>query len=322
MADITTGKMYDKITIYADASSVGGGWTDVPHYLSDGKEVELDTGEIRTFGHIGNMRVSVSGGGVRIVGSLPKFLCGANVWGLTKEEVGDAITKLEDTLHISLQDAKVTTMELAQTFSVDCEVWEYLNRLGNMPRMQRVQTSPHTLTYTGSGKNSPKKLVFYDKEAELKDKGETPPYWIKDYGLHLLRYELRYESRLSKQVKEPCVYVSMLPQEDFYNKMVGQYKENYYAITKQNQIETIPMGEITKVSDAYDVWVARLMQQVGATQAEEFLAELKRADVFKNKSDYTGLKKKIMGVSKKANVCVNDELVEELNRNVEYCDVL
>ena len=316
-------RMFDKVGIYADASVVGGGLSNIPDYLSNGKEeADVSTGETKTFGYVGGMRVSVSASGVYIVGSLPKFLHGSNVWGLERQGVEDAVSKLEDTLHISLQDAKVQTLEVGKTFVVDYEPWEYLNRLGNLSRMERVQTTPHSLYYRDKRRKTIRELAFYDKEKEAIHTGQSVSTWVESYGLHLLRYEQRYKGRLAQQVKEPFVNVSMLAQEEFYNKMIGLYKSSYYDITKQKQIETIPMAEIKSVADAYDMWVARLMQQVDATQAQEFIAELKKANVFKNRSEYTRLKRRMDEAFKKANVCVSDELVDELDKHIEHCHVL
>lgn len=315
--------MYDKVKIYADCSVVGGGLLGIANYLSDGKEVaDIATGETGVVGHADGMRVSVGVGGVHIVGSLPKFLYGSNVWAIDRNDTKDAISKLEDTLHIPLQDAKVTGLEFAQTFLMDREVVEYLPRLGTMPRMQRIQATPQSLYYKGNGKHSPKVLSFYDKEAEAKATGQDISTWVHEYGCGLLRYELRFNGRLSHQLKEADVCVSMLAQEEFYSKMVELYKQNYFSIVKQNNMETIVTSEIKKVSDAWDVWVARMMQQADTAQADEFMAELRRANVFKNKSDYTRLRKKMDNVIKKANVCVSDDLVKELDRNVEQCHLL
>lgn len=209
------------------------------------------------------------------------------------------------------QMGKVTGLEFAQTFLMDREVVEYLPRLGTMPRMQRIQATQQSLYYRGNGKHSPKVLSFYDKEAEAKATGQDISTWVHEYGRGLLRYEMRLNGRLPHQLKEAEVCVSMLAQDGFYAKMVELYKQNYFSIIKQNNMETIVTSEIKKVSDAWDVWVARMMQQADTAQADEFMAELRRANVFKNKSGYTRLRKKMDGVIKKANVCVSDKLVVE-----------
>ena len=73
------------------------------------------------------------------------------------------------------------------------------------------------------------------------------------------------------------------------------------------------MSEIKTVSDAFDVLVARLISQSDKTQIQAFMEEIKRADVFKNRVNYTRLKKKIDGVLNKANFTTSDELIKELD---------
>ena len=73
------------------------------------------------------------------------------------------------------------------------------------------------------------------------------------------------------------------------------------------------MNEIKTVTDAFDVLVARLISQSDKTQIEAFLEEIKRADVFKNRVDYTRLKQKIERVLNKANFTTSDELLKELD---------
>lgn len=52
------------------------------------------------------------------------------------------------------------------------------------------------------------------------------------------------------------------------------------------------MSEIKTVSDAFDVLVARLINQSDQTQIATFMEELKEAKVFDDRKSYTRLKKK------------------------------
>ena len=76
------------------------------------------------------------------------------------------------------------------------------------------------------------------------------------------------------------------------------------------------MSEIKTVSDAFDVLVARLISQSDNTQIQAFLDEIKKADVFKNRVDYTRLKKKIVKVLNKANFSTSNELIKELDDDI------
>ena len=77
------------------------------------------------------------------------------------------------------------------------------------------------------------------------------------------------------------------------------------------------MCNIQTVSDAYSVFVARLIAETNKDVVADFLDELKGGKVFKNRSDYNRLKNKIRDVSIKAGVMVSDELVRELDDAVK-----
>lgn len=77
------------------------------------------------------------------------------------------------------------------------------------------------------------------------------------------------------------------------------------------------MNEIKTVSDAFNVLVARLINQSDKTQITEFLEELKEAKTFEDRKSYTRLKKKIQDVTTKADISVTDELIKELDNEVK-----
>lgn len=76
------------------------------------------------------------------------------------------------------------------------------------------------------------------------------------------------------------------------------------------------MNEIKTVSDAYDVLVARLINQSDQTLITAYLEELKEAKTFEDRKSYTRLKKKIQDVAAKAELG-SDELVKELDNEIK-----
>ena len=136
---------------------------------------------------------------------------------------------------------------------------------------------------------------------------------------NLLRYEMRLNSRLPQQLGVPEVRASTLSEIPFYRMMVRRYQDSYFSISKQNQLKTNIMSEIKTVSDAFDVFVARLISQTDQTQIGGFLDELKEAGVFSDRKNYSRLKRKIQEVATKANITVSDELIRELDDEVKNC---
>lgn len=310
--------MYDKVKIWIDRTIAGEQFPTIVNYLDNAKqETDIQTGEMRVYGKIEGLKVSIFIGGLSIVGSLPKYLHGSNVYPLDRHTTAQAIEKLSDVLHLKANEAIVTGVEFGTNFMMKHNVQEYLTRLGYMPRLGRYHFNPSTLYYKGTGKQQLKVFAFYDKIADAKNKGAIYPNNLKE--ANLLRYEMRLNGRLSYQLRVPEVKASTLYQIPFYRMMVKQYQDRYFTITKLNQVKSNVMSEIKTVSDAFNVFVARLLSQTDQTQIGGFLDELKEAAVFEDRKNYSRLKKKIQEIATKADITVSDELIRELDNEVKNC---
>lgn len=305
--------MYDKIKLfYPKTREI----PDISKLLDKAKEqIDHETGEVCTFGSLEGLKVSIYTGGISIVGSLAKYLYPNNIYPLDRHTTAQAIEKLSDSLHLYLDGAKVTSMEFGTQFVMTHPVESYLSKLGDMPKLLRYHFDAGTLYYKPKGKHQPKIFAFYDKQADAIAKNMTLPDGFT--GANLLRYEMRLNGRLPQQLGVPEVTASTLSEKSFYQMMVKRYQDNYFTISKQNQIKTDAMNEIKTVSDAFDVFVARLISQSDQSQITGYLEELKDAGVFPDKKYYTRLKRKLQEVATKAGLAVSDELVKELDDEVK-----
>lgn len=303
--------MYDKVKLWLPKTR---DMPDILQYLEAGKEItDKNTGENIAFGCVGNLKVSVFVGSISIGGSLAKFLYdGSNVYPLDKKRTKEAMDKLSDSLHLNISEAKVTEIEIGANFTMKHLPAEYIKRLGEMPRMARLSIEATSLYYKGKGRKQPKVFTFYDKEADAIAKGMSYP----KLG-HILRYEMRLKGRLPQQTGTPNVIGSTLYDDSFYRKMARMYQEYYFSISKTNQLKTDAMNEIKTVGDAFDVLVARLINQGNQNQIMEFLDELKANNVFDDQKYYSRLKTKINAVSRKANITMSDELIKELDDEIK-----
>ncbi len=310
--------MYDKVKLWIDSTMVGAQYPSIVDCLDKASEqTDCQTGEVKVFGYLGGLKVSAYASGLWVEGSLTKYLHGSNVYHLSRHETKEAIEKLSDALHLQVGGAKVTSAEFGTNFLMQHPVESYLPKLGNMPRLKRYHLAPTTLYYQGKGKKHPKVFAFYDKMAEAKYRGmDYPEDWEK---ANVLRYEMRLNNRLPYQLGVPEVTASTLYQESFYQRMVEYWQDSYFSITKQKQIKMDSMSEIKTVTDAYDVYVAKLITQTGQSQIDGFLDDLKAAGVFADRKNYTRLKKKLQDVSTKGSFTVSDELIRELDNEVRNC---
>lgn len=312
--------MYDKVKLWLDRCDVGGQFANIAPLLDEAKEqTDLNTGEVKTFGNLQGLRVSLFAGGLSIVGSLPKYLYGSNIYPLDRKTTGQAIEKIEDALHLSLDEAKVTGLEFGCCFLMRNRVQDYLDRLGEMPRMQRYRFSADTLYYKHRGKQQPKTICFYNKIDDARAKQMEIPEGLQDSNL--LRAEIRFEGRLPYQLGVPDVKASTLSDRQFYKIVMQRYQSAYFSISKYKQLKTEYMGDIKTVSDAFDCFVGKLLSQSEQSQEQidAFLAELKSAGVFKDRVSYTRLKERIERTANKAHLTISDELVKELDDEFRNC---
>lgn len=305
--------MYDKIKLWAARTRAT---PDVSRFLDKAKEqIDHETGEVCTFGSLNGLKVFIYMGGISIIGSLAKFLYPNNIYPLDMNSTAQAIEKLSDNLHLPITDAKVTGLEFGRAFVMAHPVESYLSKLGDMPRLLRYHFDVGTLYYKPRGKQQPKVFAFYDKKADAAAKGMVLPVGFED--ANLLKYEMRFNGRLPQQMGVPDVKASTLSESGFYRQMIKRYQENYFAISKLNQVKTDVMSEIKTVSDAFDMLVARLINGSDQTQITAFVEELKEAKVFEDRKNYTRLKRKIQEVATKAGVTTSDELIRELDDEIK-----
>ena len=310
--------MYDKIKLWIDRAVIGRHFPIIAPVLEEAKEqTDLATGETRTFGSVGGLKVSIYTGGISIIASVPKFIYGNNVCLFDRHSTQRAIEKLSDIFHLKITDADVTGIEFGTNFLMKHKVTDYLSKLGEMPRLSRYHFEPSTLYYKGRGKNTPKVFAFYDKLSEAEAKGMDYPSGVS--GENLLRYEMRLTGRLKTQLGIADLQASTLYDRTFYRKLVKLYQNSYYSISKNVQIKDNAMSEIKTVSDAINTLMARLLSQTDKAQIVAFLDELRAAQVFNDSKYYTRLKNKINEIATKSDIVVTDELIRELDNDIKNC---
>ena len=77
------------------------------------------------------------------------------------------------------------------------------------------------------------------------------------------------------------------------------------------------MSEIKTPTDAFEVFLARLISETDPSKIDGFLDELKAAGVFADRKNYSRLKNKIQEVATKANITISDDLIKELDDEVK-----
>lgn len=308
--------MYDKVRFWLDRTAIVGDYSTIANYITKGiTQTDIQTGETKLFGSLNGLKISMFCNGISIVGSLPKYLYGNNIYPLDRQSTIEAVSKISDELHTDISKADITGFEFGTVLLLSHSVPSYLARLGEMPKLVRVHFEAETLYYKSKSKQQPKMLALYDKIAEQKAKGCKLPVGFE--GQNLLKYELRLNRHLPKQLKVEQVKASTLTDSNFYSMLVNLWQRDYFSINKQQQLKTNVMSKIKTVSDAFNVFVARLMATASKDDVAGFIDELKDNKVFADRKNYTRLKNKLVATASKAGVTETDELIRELDNVIK-----
>lgn len=288
---------------------------DISGYLDNGNEnCSMKTGEVSVYGNVENIKVTQYFGGYSIQGSLPKFLYGNNVCQLTRKEVGLAIEKLSDRLHLPLDDADITKIEVGANICLAKQHTAYTRLFGDMPRMQRVSMAD-SLYYKGSGKVHPRQYYFYDKVAEVRKSGGTMPQGLE--AANMMRYEMRLNGRLPFQLSIPEFKGSTLQDRKVYQELINRWLNGYLSINKLVNMEDEHLKKGMSVKEAQEVFIAQQIAKGGSSMIDEFIAKLKQNECFDNRLYYNRVKSNLQKLASKTKLSVDNGDIEELTAKVK-----
>lgn len=303
--------MIDTLNMWIDAAAMAGGNPfAIAPYLTD---IEEKQGEWRGYsigGKLGDYSIYADRRGVSLRGSLAKYYLPSNVYTLTRATVQQAIEKMSDSLHLNIAAAVVTRADVSTVIPTKRPPVDYYSHLGAKPYYERIQATGNTLYYN----TKKRQLVFYDKTKEAAAKRATIPPTLAD--CNLLRYELRFTSRLQKQLKQASpIQVATLYNPDFYYTLIQHWKQEFDTIQKLNRATTM-IESIKTTGDAARGLFARLLQDGGGQAViDEYIADLKARKVFANRQYYTRLKNDLNKVLQ-APIEQQGDLIEELEKAV------
>lgn len=164
----------------------------VSSYLSDVKPtyVDRDTGELYAKGKLDGLDIKETSRGIKIKGSLAKYYFGNNLETLTRDQTKEAFDKMCDSLHLDINDAALSRIDIATNFIVSEPPQNYYSFFGDAARLNKSQQGS-TLYFS----NKSRAIVFYDKCKEAKAHKMDIPDEFKNKNV------LRYEYRL-KRIKK------------------------------------------------------------------------------------------------------------------------
>ena len=284
---------------------------EIPCYLDEATIGFHDfNGERVVTGNVGGLKISINQYQIKVKdGSLCKWYLGNNFRTMGRGDTQRAIERLSDTLHLPMDKASITRIDVAQNIIVKHPTTVYLNHLGVLRHAKRLQ-EPDGLYYSRSGE----RLCFYDKSREQRAKGETIPGLYK--GRNVLRYEQRYTKRLASQLKVNEVRAALLYDEVFYMTLIQRWRDTYKGINKVNDI-ILNFPAMTSKRQLYIMGVLSMVERVGGEV--EMISQINEA---RKRGDLTSkrafdLRKAIKEACKvKEGLTVQSEAIAELDKKI------
>ena len=299
--------MFDTVNFWIDRSDTAEGnpFAVLP-YLCEVVEQQSDKRGYSCSGKLGDYSIYCKETGVFLTGSLAKYYLPSNVYTLTRQTASEALEKMSDETHLNMAAAKVTRLDVSTIIPTKRPPTDYYSGLGNKPHFDRFSGSQTTLYY--SQKTTGMGLVFYDKTKEATEKGAIIPPTLN--GCNLLRYEVRFQKKVQRLLKSPDpITGATLIDSRFYYSIVKRWKTEFDTIKKINTISTMT-DSIKTPKDAQTVLFATLLQQGGQSKIDEFLADLKAKNVFKDKKYYSRLKADLYKILQAPNEAKSDMILE------------
>lgn len=307
--------MYDTVRFYQRDCRIDPNM--LSQYLSNcDAKTNVETSEIRyNEGYIGKAYIRVGIGWIYCDCSFPRLLYPDNSFTLKRMDAKACIEFLSDTLHYDMNNASVTRIDVATTFSMGQPVRMYFDCLGTLSRFKRVViVKDETLEYRqGTVDKERQCLAFYDKRLESFERRNIHPKGLA--GDNLLRYEHRWFGRLATRLKEPEVTGRTLYDERFYRKIAELWKEDYFKIEKKKAVAAEAMRLIKTPNEAFNIIAAHCFSKISNEELSCYINQIADNAGFSASETYR-LRKKIKDILSSPAITEDMSLAKELDARI------
>lgn len=235
-------------------------FSEIPQYLDNVREsYALKTGKSYISGNMKNLKVLISEIGVRIEGSLPKFIYGSNFYVPDSKGIHRAIEECSDHLKINVGEGRITRLHIAYNIQTEHKPELYYPYFGNARYYSRLK-QPHSIYYS----NSKRVIHIYDKGLEArKKKAHIPTEFI---GKNLLRIEYRLEKNVKKYLDRNPLQAKDLWTKAGYELQIAAWKNAFAGIKKLPPI-SFDITSIKKPKQFFEYYALLGMKECGGMNA-------------------------------------------------------
>ena len=285
----------------------------VPQFLTKHTCVKKSEQGISINGYLDNLHVKISQNCLKVYeSSICKYYLGDNFQTMTRQDTKQAIEKISDSLHVPFHKANVHRIDVSTHFIMKYPEAVYYSLLGNLQYYKRSDMNNGLYYFT---KGDIRTLLFYGKAYEQKVKKNHIPLVYKD--VNLLRYELRFLQKLSKQFNRAYITARLLYDEYFYIDIVDKWKDNYMNIDKLKKMnwdkEIVNDIKSFKEFMYLDNLRLKFSNQV---EAENQIQTFDKMGFFGNRTQKKRLRDEIKRAYNLPELTFDSEIIKELDKKV------
>jgi hypothetical protein len=224
-------------------------------YLCDSSETLLSVYFIKGINKLPFIKYQENDNSLEIEVSIPKYLYGENVTLLKQNDIDVFFTQLSDQLYslckvdIDKSEWRAKRIDVCWNFQVGNKLTDYMKQL-SLKKIPRMNTVTYNQVETVIFQNKSKRIQFYDKEKECRDKKCSPEVIERAWGLIRMEvsppdYEMK-EYTTSRQAeklltKEFFMFVTrkIIPHLDFQIVNEHGITSDWIMSHSINKVETL-----------------------------------------------------------------------------------
>ncbi len=197
------------------------------------KYIEVDhihSNHARVQGMVRNFRVIATPKCIKVEGSVAKFVHGDNFRSVTLSEMEQTLQTLSSMLHLPLDQAILSRVDIGCNLKVDHFPELYFDYLGTLPKFSRRIYGNSSLYY----ENRTCTMLFYNK---IKEEAMRNPLFSGGWGFeNVIRYEVRLVRAGVRSLlnTEPKPTGASLCNPAFYQALCANAADLYASIVKIN----------------------------------------------------------------------------------------
>lgn len=302
--------MFDTIKTYLSKDQIGVNnlFDYCEPFISDVTMINNNSYQCVTGLLSSGQKVSINENGISFQGSIAKYYNQTNLTDLNPIEIGYAIEKISDELHLPMGKSKVTQLHIGLNLETNYSADVYFPALGYKSRFERHKQN--SSIYYSNKTNS---FILYDKIKECKSHRTKIPNEL--IGKNITRAEIRLKV-ISKYFNRNGIFLADLQSKNFQIESIDALINEYESIYKLN-LEEMNTKEIKTPKDFFQYCASQYLINQGPESIKALTKQLKQGNAFKNKESYSRLNKSINEITSIKSNGMNKNIINEISTKLK-----